>query len=171
MPGQLNVLLAEAGVPYDVVSHCPAAVPCLPSPPLLAVRRGHTCLVATCLPLAPTTDTPPARLPPPCKHMLAPHPPTPSPFRRLPSPLRPLPPSRQVYEMDEINHEMEQSDVCLVIGANDTVNSAAVEDPASVIAGMPVIEVWKAKQVIFMKRTMGAGYAGADNPVFYKPNT
>ncbi|KAG2488659.1 hypothetical protein HYH03_012821 [Edaphochlamys debaryana] len=94
MPGQLNVLLAEAGVPYDVV-----------------------------------------------------------------------------FEMDEINEEIEQADVCLVIGANDTVNSSAVEDPNSVIAGMPVIEVWKSKQVFFMKRTMGAGYAGADNPVFYKPNT
>ncbi|KAG2424600.1 hypothetical protein HXX76_014327 [Chlamydomonas incerta] len=94
MPGQLNVLLAEAGVPYDVV-----------------------------------------------------------------------------FEMDEINEEMEEADVCLVIGANDTVNSAAVEDPNSVIAGMPVIEVWRSKQVFFMKRTMGAGYAGADNPVFYKPNT
>jgi NAD(P) transhydrogenase len=52
-----------------------------------------------------------------------------------------------------------------------TVNSAAVEDPNSVIAGMPVIEVWKSKQVIMMKRSMGSGYAGADNPVFYKPNT
>lgn len=94
MPGQLNVLLAEAGVPYDVV-----------------------------------------------------------------------------FEMDEINHEIDKADVCLVIGANDTVNSAAVEDPNSVIAGMPVIEVWRSKQVIFCKRTMGAGYAGADNPVFFKPNT
>ncbi|GLC33858.1 hypothetical protein PLESTB_000811600 [Pleodorina starrii] len=94
MPGQLNVLLAEAGVPYDVV-----------------------------------------------------------------------------FEMDEINEELDHADVCLVIGANDTVNSAAVEDPNSVIAGMPVIEVWRSKQVFFMKRTMGAGYAGADNPVFYKPNT
>jgi NAD(P) transhydrogenase len=94
MPGQLNVLLAEAGVPYDVV-----------------------------------------------------------------------------FEMDEINEEIEQADVCLVMGANDTVNSAALDDPNSVIAGMPVIEVWKAKQVIFCKRSMGAGYAGADNPVFYKPNT
>jgi NAD(P) transhydrogenase len=94
MPGQLNVLLAEAGVPYDVV-----------------------------------------------------------------------------FEMDEINQEIDGADVALVIGANDTVNSAAVEDPHSVIAGMPVIEVWRAKQVIFMKRTMGTGYAGAENPVFYKPNT
>lgn len=94
MPGQLNVLLAEAGVPYDVV-----------------------------------------------------------------------------FEMDEINEEIEDCDVTLVIGANDTVNSAALEDPNSVIAGMPVIEVWKSKQVVFMKRSMGVGYAGADNPVFYKPNT
>eukprot|EP01026_Neomeris_dumetosa_P046652 TRINITY_DN3975_c0_g1_i3.p2 TRINITY_DN3975_c0_g1~~TRINITY_DN3975_c0_g1_i3.p2 ORF type:complete len:234 (-),score=43.44 TRINITY_DN3975_c0_g1_i3:294-995(-) len=94
MPGQLNVLLAEAGVPYDVV-----------------------------------------------------------------------------FEMDEVNHEFETTDLALVIGANDTVNSAALEDPNSVIAGMPVLEVWKAKQVIIMKRTMGTGYAGADNPVFFKPNT
>jgi len=93
MPGQLNVLLAEAGVPYDIV-----------------------------------------------------------------------------FEMDEINEEFPDTDVALVIGANDTVNSAAVEDPDSLIAGMPVIEVWKAKQSIFMKRTMGSGYAGAENPVFFKPN-
>lgn len=94
MPGQLNVLLAEAGVPYDVV-----------------------------------------------------------------------------FEMDEINADFNDTDVTLVIGANDTVNSAAVDDPNSVIAGMPVLEVWKSKSVIVMKRTMGTGYAGADNPVFYKENT
>ncbi|KDD73869.1 NAD(P) transhydrogenase (beta subunit), partial [Helicosporidium sp. ATCC 50920] len=94
MPGQLNVLLAEAGVPYDVVE-----------------------------------------------------------------------------EMDEVNPEMDDVDLALVVGANDTVNSSAVEDPASVIAGMPVVQVWRAKQVIVLKRTMGTGYAGADNPVFYKPNT
>ncbi|KAL4423593.1 hypothetical protein ABPG77_004633 [Micractinium sp. CCAP 211/92] len=94
MPGQLNVLLAEAGVPYDIVE-----------------------------------------------------------------------------EMDEVNPEIESFDIAVVIGANDTINSAALEDPNSVIAGMPVIEVWKAKQVIVMKRSMGTGYAGADNPVFYKPNT
>ena len=57
-----------------------------------------------------------------------------------------------------------------MIGANDTVNSGAQEDPNSAIAGMPVIEVWKARQSVVLKRTMGVGYAGADNPVFYKPN-
>ena len=56
----------------------------------------------------------------------------------------------------------------LVIGANDTVNSAAEEDPTSAIAGMPVIQVWKAKNVIFMKRSMATGYAGVGNPTFYK---
>ena len=59
----------------------------------------------------------------------------------------------------------------LVVGANDTVNSAAEDDPTSIIAGMPVLQVWKSQQVIVMKRSMGAGYAGADNPVFYKNNT
>nr|CAB3264384.1 NAD(P) transhydrogenase, mitochondrial-like [Phallusia mammillata] len=94
MPGQLNVLLAEAGVPYDVV-----------------------------------------------------------------------------LEMDEINDDFPETDLVLVIGANDTVNSAAQEDPNSIIAGMPVLEVWKSKQVVVMKRSLGVGYAAVDNPVFYKPNT
>ncbi|XP_061409393.1 LOW QUALITY PROTEIN: NAD(P) transhydrogenase, mitochondrial [Lethenteron reissneri] len=94
MPGQLNVLLAEAGVPYDMV-----------------------------------------------------------------------------LEMDEINDDFPHTDLVLVIGANDTVNSAAQEDPNSIIAGMPVLEVWKAKQVIVMKRSLGVGYAAVDNPIFYKPNT
>uniref|UniRef100_A0A452TLT3 NAD(P) transhydrogenase, mitochondrial n=1 Tax=Ursus maritimus TaxID=29073 RepID=A0A452TLT3_URSMA len=94
MPGQLNVLLAEAGVPYDIV-----------------------------------------------------------------------------LEMDEINHDFPDTDLVLVIGANDTVNSAAQEDPNSIIAGMPVLEVWKSKQVIVMKRSLGVGYAAVDNPIFYKPNT
>ncbi|XP_042560895.1 NAD(P) transhydrogenase, mitochondrial-like [Clupea harengus] len=94
MPGQLNVLLAEAGVPYDIV-----------------------------------------------------------------------------MEMDEINDDFKETDLALVIGANDTVNSAAQEDPNSIIAGMPVLEVWKSKQVIVMKRTLGVGYAAVDNPIFYKPNT
>merc|ERR1712136_150841 len=94
MPGQLNVLLAEAGVPYDVV-----------------------------------------------------------------------------LEMDEINDDFSDTDLVLVIGANDTVNSAAQEDPNSIIAGMPVLEVWKSKQVVVMKRSLGTGYAAVDNPIFFKPNT
>ena len=94
MPGQLNVLLAEAGVPYDVV-----------------------------------------------------------------------------LEMDEINDDFPNTDITLVVGANDTVNSAAEDDPTSIIAGMPVLRVWNSKQVIVMKRSMGAGYAGAENPVFFKENT
>ncbi|XP_072028728.1 NAD(P) transhydrogenase, mitochondrial-like [Amphiura filiformis] len=94
MPGQLNVLLAEAGVPYDVV-----------------------------------------------------------------------------LEMDEINEDFPETDLTLVIGANDTVNSSAEEDPNSIIAGMPVLRVWNSKDVIVMKRTLGVGYAAVDNPIFYKPNT
>mmetsp|Transcript_50332 Transcript_50332/g.82836 ORF Transcript_50332/g.82836 Transcript_50332/m.82836 type:complete len:98 (+) Transcript_50332:3-296(+) len=73
--------------------------------------------------------------------------------------------------MDEINDDFPETDLALVIGANDTVNSAAQDDPTSVIAGMPVLEVWKAKQVIVMKRTLGTGYADVDNPVFYNENT
>lgn len=94
MPGQLNVLLAEAGVPYDIVE-----------------------------------------------------------------------------EMEDINDDFKDTDTVLVIGANDTVNSAALDDPNSIIAGMPVLHVWDAKQVIVMKRTLAAGYAGVDNPVFIKDNT
>mmetsp|Transcript_25934 Transcript_25934/g.43238 ORF Transcript_25934/g.43238 Transcript_25934/m.43238 type:complete len:1054 (+) Transcript_25934:196-3357(+) len=94
MPGQLNVLLAEAGVPYDIVE-----------------------------------------------------------------------------EMEEINADFSETDVALVIGANDTVNSAAEDDPNSQIAGMPVLRVWNAKQVIVMKRSLAAGYAGVENPVFIKENT
>lgn len=94
MPGQLNVLLAEANVPYDVV-----------------------------------------------------------------------------LEMEEVNDDIENVDVVMVIGANDTVNSAAEDDPNCDIAGMPVIRVWKSKYVIFMKRSMASGYAGVDNPVFYNQNT
>jgi len=94
MPGQLNVLLAEAGVPYDIV-----------------------------------------------------------------------------LEMEEINDDFPDTDVVLVIGANDTVNSAAEDDPNSEIAGMPVLRVWKSKQVVVMKRSLAAGYAGVDNPVFLMQNT
>lgn len=96
MPGQLNVLLAEAGIPYD-----------------------------------------------------------------------------QVYEMEQINEPKDWADVdvALVVGANDTVNSLAEDEPASPIAGMPVIRVWKAKRCIVMKRSLGVGYAALENPVFYNDNT
>jgi NAD(P) transhydrogenase len=94
MPGQLNVLLAEAGVPYDIV-----------------------------------------------------------------------------HEMDEINDDLDQVDLALCVGANDIINSSAIEDPNSIIAGMPVLGVWNAKKCVVMKRTLGVGYADVDNPVFYKENT
>jgi NAD(P) transhydrogenase len=94
MPGQLNVLLAEAGVPYDIV-----------------------------------------------------------------------------HELEDVNDHWGDVDLALVIGANDTVNSAALEDPNSAIAGMPVLHVWKAKQCVVMKRSMATGYADVQNPVFFKPTT
>jgi H+-translocating NAD(P) transhydrogenase subunit beta len=76
-----------------------------------------------------------------------------------------------VLEMDEINEDFAETDVVLVIGANDTVNPAALDDPGSPIAGMPVLEVWKAENVIVFKRSMATGYAGVQNPLFFKENT
>ena len=75
-----------------------------------------------------------------------------------------------VMEMDELNDDFPNTDVAMVIGANDIVNPAAQDDPTSPIAGMPVLEVWKAKTSIVMKRSMASGYAGIDNPLFYKEN-
>ncbi|RZN53998.1 Re/Si-specific NAD(P)(+) transhydrogenase subunit beta [Avibacterium paragallinarum] len=76
-----------------------------------------------------------------------------------------------VLEMDEINDDFADTDVVLVIGANDTVNPAAIDDPNSPIAGMPVLEVWKAANVVVFKRSMAVGYAGVQNPLFFKENT
>ncbi|WP_300683517.1 Re/Si-specific NAD(P)(+) transhydrogenase subunit beta [Nocardioides sp.] len=76
-----------------------------------------------------------------------------------------------VLEMDEINDDLAETDVVLVIGANDTVNPAAAEDPSSPIAGMPVLRVWEAKNVIVFKRSMASGYAGVQNPLFFRDNT
>ncbi|SES96452.1 Re/Si-specific NAD(P)(+) transhydrogenase subunit beta [Marinobacter segnicrescens] len=76
-----------------------------------------------------------------------------------------------VLEMDEINDDFPKTDVVLVIGANDTVNPAAAEDPNSPIAGMPVLEVWKARQVVILKRGMATGYSGVENPLFFRENS
>jgi NAD(P) transhydrogenase subunit beta len=75
-----------------------------------------------------------------------------------------------VLEMDEINEDFPSTDVTMVIGANDIVNPAAEDDPTSPIAGMPVLQVWKSRTSIVMKRSMASGYAGVDNPLFFKEN-
>ena len=80
-------------------------------------------------------------------------------------------PYDQVLGMDEINGDFPSTDVVLVIGANDTVNPAAQDDPASPIAGMPVLEVWQAREVVVFKRSMATGYAGVQNPLFFRENT
>ena len=133
MPGQLNVLLAEAGVPYDVVLEVPRRVIArtLVRRALARSRRP----ASSCL-LSPT-----------CPHCAQ-------------------------SQMDEINDDLADADVVLVIGASDTVNSDAEDDPDSAIAGMPVIRVWTAKNVVVLKRAMGSvSYAGIDNPIFYNENT
>ena len=76
-----------------------------------------------------------------------------------------------VYEMDEINDDFPDTDVAIVIGSNDIVNPAAQDDPNSPIAGMPILECWKAKHVLVSKRGQGTGYSGIENPLFFKENT
>ena len=76
-----------------------------------------------------------------------------------------------VLEMDEINEDFPSTDVVLVIGANDIVNPGALDDPSSPIYGMPVLEAWKSTNVIILKRSMGTGYSGVDNPLFYNENS
>ena len=76
-----------------------------------------------------------------------------------------------VFELEEINEDFKNADLVLVCGANDIVNSSAIEDENSPIAGMPVLRVWDAKTTVVMKRTMGTGYAGIDNPLFFKENS
>ena len=76
-----------------------------------------------------------------------------------------------VQEMEEVNARMDDTDVALVVGANDIVNPSALDTPDSPIAGMPVIEVWRACRVIVLKRSLASGYAGVENPLFFRDNT
>ena len=76
-----------------------------------------------------------------------------------------------VFEMDEVNEDLPETDLVVVVGANDIVNPSALEDTNSPIAGMPVLEVWKSRHVFVCKRGRGTGYSGIENPLFFKENT
>ena len=76
-----------------------------------------------------------------------------------------------VFEMDEVNDSFPEVDLAIVVGANDIVNPAAMDQPESPIAGMPMVEIWNSKQTVVLKRSMATGYSGVDNPLFYLPNT
>ena len=204
LPGHMNVLLAEAKVPYDIVLEMdeinddfadtdvvlvigandtvnPAAMEDPNSPiagmPVLEVWKAQNVIVFKRSMAVAQAQYPVAEITAKLRerginvrfgiHPVA---------GRLPGHMNVLlaeakVPYDIVLEMDEINDDFADTDVVLVIGANDTVNPAAMEDPNSPIAGMPVLEVWKAQNVIVFKRSMAVGYAGVQNPLFFKENT